>query len=121
MMDVDCSENSIETQAGLSYNSQKGILAWLKTLLAPRLGFPELFRRILRRRSFGEGGQIQDAQFVGWQKTPAGEVFALYSILSENSPLCHSTVSEKTLREQKLNIPRTPSPPPHLKQIIFDR
>lgn len=121
MIDMDCSENNIERQAGLSYNSQKGILAWLKTLLAPRLGFQELFRKILRRQAFGEGSRIQDAEFAGWQKTPAGEVFALYTILSENSARCRSTVSEKTLREQKLNTPQTPAPPGDLKQIIFDR
>ena len=49
-----------------------------------------------------------DAVFVGWQDTPSGGVFALYNITLKNHPLYKSTVSARTLCEQKLKIPPTP-------------
>ena len=50
-----------------------------------------------------------DAVFVGWQPTPSGKVFGLYNIIAENHRLYRSTVSEKTLLEEHLNVP--PAPP----------
>jgi hypothetical protein len=52
---------------------------------------------------------VSDAEFVGWQKTPTGEVFALYNVKAKQHPLYHSTVSEKTLRANHLGVP--PPPP----------
>jgi hypothetical protein len=49
-----------------------------------------------------------DSVFLGWQKTPSGEVFPLYNVTAKNHPLYHSTVSERTLRKQNLKIPLTP-------------
>ncbi len=49
-----------------------------------------------------------DAEFLGWQKTRRGEAFALYNVTAEQHPLYRSTVSEKTLRKQNLEIPPTP-------------
>jgi hypothetical protein len=49
-----------------------------------------------------------DAVFIGWQKTPSGEVFPLYNVTAKNHPLYHSTVSDQTLRQQNLKIPQTP-------------
>jgi hypothetical protein len=51
-----------------------------------------------------------DAEFLGWQKTRRGGLFALYNVTAEQHPLYGSTVSEKTLRKQNLEIP--PMPPP---------
>jgi hypothetical protein len=50
-----------------------------------------------------------DAEFIGWQNTPTGEVFALYNITAEKHPSYHSTVSEKTLLELNLKVPQIPS------------
>jgi hypothetical protein len=53
---------------------------------------------------------FSDAEFIGWQKTPTGEAFALYNITAEKHPLYHSTVSEKTLLKLNLQIPQTRVP-----------
>jgi hypothetical protein len=50
-----------------------------------------------------------DAVFLGWQKTPSGEVFPIFNVTAKNHPLYHSTVSEQTLRNQNLKIPQMPS------------
>jgi hypothetical protein len=49
-----------------------------------------------------------DAEFLGWQKTSAGEAFALYNVKAEQHPLFQSTVSENTLRRENLEVPPTP-------------
>jgi hypothetical protein len=49
-----------------------------------------------------------DAEFLGWQKTTKGEAIALYNVMAEQHPLYHSTVSEKTLLREKLEVPPTP-------------
>lgn len=46
-----------------------------------------------------------DAEFIGWQETPSGEVFALYIVTAAGHPLCGSTVSEKTLKKLNLKPP----------------
>jgi hypothetical protein len=51
-----------------------------------------------------------DAVFLGWQRTPTGKAFAIYNIIAQNHPLCHSTVSASTLRKLGLKIPPTPDP-----------
>jgi hypothetical protein len=50
----------------------------------------------------------QDAIFLGWQRTTAGDALALYNVIVENHPSYHSTVSERTLRKLGLQIPPTP-------------
>ncbi|MGB2869501.1 MAG: hypothetical protein WBD36_13685 [Bacteroidota bacterium] len=63
------------------------------------------------RRTTGIGRRSDsDAEFLGWQKTPSGEQFALYNVTAEQHPLYRSTVSEQTLRRENLEIPSTPSP-----------
>jgi hypothetical protein len=50
------------------------------------------------------------AQFVGWQRTPSGELVALYMVTAAKHPLYRSTVSEQTLRQHHLQIPFMPAP-----------
>ncbi|MBN1473477.1 MAG: DUF932 domain-containing protein [Syntrophaceae bacterium] len=52
-----------------------------------------------------------DAIFVGWQKS-GKEIFPLFNIIAADHPLCHSTVTDVTLRKLQLRIPQTPSPYP---------
>jgi hypothetical protein len=49
-----------------------------------------------------------DAEFIGWQKTSTGEAIALYNVKAEQHPLFQSTVSEKTLRKENLEVPQMP-------------
>ena len=58
----------------------------------------------------------RDAEFLGWQQTKDGEAFALYNVTAEKHPLYRSTVSEKNLRKQHLEIP-----PPPLSQVQSKR
>ena len=58
-----------------------------------------------------------DAVFIGWQKTPTGDVFPLFNVTAKNHPLYHSTVSDQTLREQNLKIPGTPLSPSNEKRV----
>jgi hypothetical protein len=58
-----------------------------------------------------------DAEFLGWQKTKTGEAFALYNVTAQQHPLYRSTVSEKTLRQQRLEIPPTPLPQGQTKRF----
>lgn len=55
-----------------------------------------------------ENDDRNDAVFMGWQATPSGEVFPLYNVIAECHPLKGSTVTDKTLREHHLAVPRTP-------------
>jgi hypothetical protein len=55
-----------------------------------------------------------DAEFIGWQQTRSGEPYALYNVMAEQHPLYQSTVSEKTLRENNLEIPPTPQQGEHV-------
>jgi hypothetical protein len=52
----------------------------------------------------------RDAEFLGWQETRDGRAFALYNVMAEKHPLYRSTVTEKTLRKENLEIPPTPLP-----------
>jgi hypothetical protein len=58
-----------------------------------------------------------DAEFLGWQRTPRGEAFALYNVTAKRHPLYGSTVSEKTLRQQHLDTPPTPDPQGQLRRF----
>lgn len=62
-----------------------------------------------------------DAEFLGWQKTRSGEVFALYNVTAVKHPLCHSTVSERTLRRENLEIPPTPLPQGGVKRFDHEK
>jgi hypothetical protein len=62
----------------------------------------------------GKKSLASDAEFVGWQKTPTGEVFALYNVMAKQHPLYRSTVSEETLRANHLGVP----PPPLLQGLL---
>lgn len=62
--------------------------------------------------------QKKEAAFLGWQQTRSGGMFPLYNIVKTGHPAFHSTVTDKTLHDMHLRIPRTPSsypvkgPPP---------
>jgi hypothetical protein len=62
-----------------------------------------------------------DAVFLGWQRTPQGEVFALYNVIAKEHPLYRSTVSGKTLYEQRLEIPPTPFPQGQVKRFDYEK
>ena len=51
--------------------------------------------------------QIEDAVFIGWQKTSWGEIIARYNITASGHPLFGSTVTDKTLRNLNLQTPKT--------------
>lgn len=56
-----------------------------------------------------------DAKFIGWQETPKGEAFTLFTVIAAYHPLFGSTVTEKTLRKHNLQIPPTPLPQEQFK------
>ncbi len=55
--------------------------------------------------------QFSDVKFLGWQRAD-NTLFPLYNISKIGHPSYLSTVTEKTLMELGLRIPRTPSPYP---------
>ena len=55
-------------------------------------------------------GSDSDAEFLGWQKTNSGEVFALYNITASGHPSLGSTVTDKTLHKLNLQVPGAPLP-----------
>ncbi len=52
--------------------------------------------------------QSEDAVFIGWQQVSEGEGFPLYTITASDNTSYGSSVSDKTLRALKLQIPETP-------------
>jgi hypothetical protein len=54
-------------------------------------------------------------------KNPSGETFVLYNVTATNHPLYGSTVLEKTLRLQHLQVPPTPNMPEHSKRSDFEK
>jgi hypothetical protein len=74
-----------------------------------------------KRESIDPGNASADAVFLGWQKTPNGEVFALYTVTAKQHRLCHSTVSERTLRQEHLDTPPTPVPEEQLKRFDYEK
>lgn len=55
-----------------------------------------------------DGGQIEAAVFLGWQKTSTGDEVPLYNVTARSHPLFGSTVSDRTLIEHELPVPTTP-------------
>jgi hypothetical protein len=51
-----------------------------------------------------------DAVFLGWQETLSGDVFALYNITAKSHLYYGSTVTDKTLRNLHLQIPKQHRP-----------
>jgi len=91
---------------------------WLRKLLpiGRVLGDPQRDNRLLQADPAEAGSS--DAVFLGWQETKSGEVYALYTVMAKHHPLYQSTVSERTLRKQQLEIP--PTPPPDRPVLRFD-
>lgn len=58
-----------------------------------------------------------DAEFLGWQKTGWGEVFALYNITAADHPSFGSTVTEKSLQKLDLQVPAAPLPRGPVKNL----
>jgi hypothetical protein len=50
-----------------------------------------------------------DAVFIGWQETLTGSAFALYIVTAAGHPPYGSSVSEKTLNNLNLEIPKQQS------------
>jgi hypothetical protein len=55
-------------------------------------------------------GSDPDANFLGWQESPSGELFPLFNIILAEHPSYHSTVTDATLRMMGLRVPLTLSP-----------
>ena len=55
--------------------------------------------------SQNSSGGNADAEFIGWQKNPYGESFALFNITAQNHPIKGSTVTAETLRRMNLTVP----------------
>jgi hypothetical protein len=68
---------------------------------------------MFRRRNQSDTGT--DAVFIGWQPSPWGGVFPLYTITRADHPARGSTVSDRDLRALNLRIPD--SPPPREREI----
>lgn len=58
-----------------------------------------------------ESTRHDDAIFTGWQRTRAGDTFALYTITAAGHPSIGSTVTDKSLLKLNLQIPQTPPQP----------
>lgn len=65
--------------------------------------------------------QSKDAEFLTWQKTPTGEVIALFNITAQKHPSYGSTVSAETLHNLKLKVPSTPPLPPSYTLFKFPK
>lgn len=85
-----------------------GMHEWVRNVLTTRKGAYPSHQEDRKVESANSETADSDAKFLGWQKRPTGEPIALYNVMAEQHPLFHSTVSEKTLREQNLAIPPTP-------------
>ena len=62
-----------------------------------------------------------DAEFLGWQETKSGEVYALYTVTAKQHPLYQSTVSERTLRRHQLQIPPAPPTGKPIKSFDYEQ
>lgn len=58
-----------------------------------------------------ERARNDDAIFLGWQRTRAGDTFALYTITATGHPSNGSTVTDRSLLTLNLQIPQTPPRP----------
>ncbi|MGD0036700.1 MAG: hypothetical protein ABSC53_05355 [Bacteroidota bacterium] len=94
---------------------------WVERLLPNRQN-PDIFEhRNQNHKSNNPGVTNSDAVFIGWQKTPSGEVFPLYNVTAKNHPLYHSTVSDQTLYKQNLKIPQTPPHQGNVKRFDVEK
>ena len=81
---------------------------WVGKLLPIRIDLKHSQRGDQELESNHPETENADAVFLGWQKTPTGEVFPIYNVTAKNHPLYCSTVSDQTLRKQNLKVPLTP-------------
>jgi hypothetical protein len=61
-------------------------------------------------RTMPQSTPIEDAIFMGWQKTGSGKVFALYNIKAAGHPSRGSTVTGSTLLKLNLHVPEVALP-----------
>jgi hypothetical protein len=107
-------------KSSFSFGDIKQVLnEWLRKLLPIGQDSGSSRRGNQEPESSSPESANSDAEFLGWQKTPAGKIFALYNVSAKQHPLYRSTVSEQTLRQQHLDTPPTPDPQGQLKR--FDR
>jgi hypothetical protein len=59
-------------------------------------------------KSSNRSGKKSDAVFIGWQKSTNDTYLALFNVIVDDHPSHGSTVSELTLHELNLQIPRVP-------------
>ncbi|PIS28681.1 MAG: hypothetical protein COT43_05880 [Candidatus Marinimicrobia bacterium CG08_land_8_20_14_0_20_45_22] len=69
---------------------------------------------IKRKDSFGSN---PDAIFLGWQEMLSGRLIALYNVVARNHPSYGSTVTDRTLRHLKLQIPDQSQPRSNKKNL----
>jgi hypothetical protein len=93
---------------------------WVRRLLPMGRDWKDSQRGKQKLESGNPGSPNSDAEFLGWQKTTTGEVFALYNVTAEQHPLYQSTVSENTLRKQHLEIPPTPLPQGKVRRAEYE-
>ena len=62
-----------------------------------------------------------DAVFVGWQETLEGEAFALYNVTVKGHAYYGSTVTDRTLRNLNLQIPKKHRPNGNLKSFDIQK
>jgi len=97
----------------LSLKEIRGVFnGWVRKLLPTGLDLKDSQLGNQELESSHPAPVNSDAEFLGWERTPKGEIFALYNVIAKQHPLYQSTVSEKTLNQQHLQIPQTPLPPP---------
>jgi len=58
-----------------------------------------------------------DALFLGWQETLSGDIFALYNITAKSHAYYGSTVTDRTLRNLNLQIPKQDRPWGKIKNL----
>jgi hypothetical protein len=116
MQNNSCQINS-NAQSSLSFREiRQAFNGWARKLLPIR---QDSQRGSQEPESCNPETVNSDAEFLGWQKTRTGEFFALYNITAVKHPLYRSTVTEKTLRQQCLQIPPTSLPPGPLAELAF--
>jgi hypothetical protein len=94
---------------------------WVGRLIPHRQDSDISEHRTQNQKSNDPGIANSDAVFIGWQKTPSGEVFPLYNVTAKNHPLYCSTVSDQTLREQNIKIPQTPPSQRNVKRFDAEK
>ena len=97
------------------------LVEWVRKLLpvGREFKYPERDNRRLQTVPAEEANS--DAEFLGWQETKNGEVYALYTVTAKEHPLYQSTVSERTLRRHQLQIPPTPPSDRPIKSFDYEQ